>query len=68
MVCGNKGRRTVISDNEKPTFEGNKGTKNILGHRDNKKTSFVFRNRGTNNLTEEEQGKGFPLRLESLLL
>ena len=67
-VCRNRGHGTIISDDEKPTFKGYKGTEIILGHRDNKKTSFAFGNRGTNNFTEGEQEKGYVLRLEGLFL
>ena len=41
-----------------PNFEGNRGTKTILGNREHKKTNFRFLgNRGTSLFISGEQGK-----------
>ena len=45
-----------------PTFEGNRGTKTILGNREHKKTNFQFLgNRGTSQFISGEQGDRNPL-------
>ena len=44
-----------------PNFEGNRGTKTILGNREHKKTNFRFLgNRGTSQFILGEQGNRYP--------
>ena len=53
-VLGNRGSRAFISGEREqmPNFEGNSGTKTILGNREHKKTNFRFLgNRGTSQFT-----------------
>ena len=58
---------------QRPNFEGNRGTKTILGNREHKKTNFRFLgNWGTSQFISGEQGNRNPLggpqdRLYSLL-
>ena len=54
---GNRGNRAFISGEQRSNFEGNMGTKTILGNRDHKKTNFRFLgNRGTSQFISGEQG------------
>ena len=58
---------------QRPHFEGNRGTKTILGNRENKKTNFRFlESRGTSQFIPGEQGKmytlGRPLCWEATLI
>ena len=47
---------------QRPNFEGNRGTKTILGNRAHKKTNFRFLgNRGTSQFISGEQGNRYPL-------
>ena len=47
---------------QRPNFEGNRGTKTILGNREHKKTNFQFLgNRGTSQFISREQGNRYPL-------
>ena len=44
---GNKGKGAFISGEQMPNFEGNRGTKAILGDREHKKTNFsIFGEQG----------------------
>ena len=46
---------------QRPNFEGNRGTKTILGNREHKKTNFRFLgNRGTSQFISGEQGNRYP--------
>ena len=46
---------------QRPSFEGNRGTKTILGNREHKKTNFRFLgNRGTSQFISGEQGNRYP--------
>ena len=60
-VLGNRGKRVFISGEQRPNFEGNRGTKTILGNREHKKTNFRFLgNRGTSQFISGEQGNRYP--------
>ena len=51
-----------------PHFEGNRGTKTILGNREHKKTNFRFLgNRGTSQFISGEQGNRYPPGRASIL-
>ena len=46
---------------QRSNFEGNRGTKTILGNREHKKTNFRFLgNRETSQFISEEQGNRYP--------
>ena len=61
-VLENRGKRVFISGEQRPNFEGNRGTKTILGIREHKKTNFRFLgNRGTSQFISGEQGNRYPL-------
>ena len=61
-VMGNRGNRAFISGEQRSNFEGNRGTKTILGNREHKKTNFQFlENRGTSQFISGEQGNRYPL-------
>ena len=46
---------------QRPNFEGNRGTKTILGNREHKKAIFRFLgNRGTSEFLSGEQGNRYP--------
>ena len=63
-VLGNRGNRAFISGGsgeQRPNFEGNRGTKTILGNREHKKTIFRFLgNRGTSQFISGEHGSRYP--------
>ena len=60
-VLGNRGKRVFILGEQRPNFEGNRGTKTILGNREQKKTNFRFLgNRGTSEFISGEQGNMYP--------
>ena len=63
-VLGNRGNRAFISGEQRPNFEGNRGTKTILGNREHKKTIFFFwgggGNRGTSQFISGEQRNSNP--------
>ena len=45
-----------------PHFEGNNGTKVVLGNREHKKANFRYMgNRGSSHFISGEQGKRYPL-------
>ena len=68
-VLGNRGNRAFISGEQRPNFEGNRGTKTILGNREHKKTNFRFLgNRGTSQFISGEQGNRYPPGRASLIL
>ena len=59
---GEKGIYFRGTGEQRPNFEGNKGTKTILGNREHKKTNFPFLgNRGTSQFISGEQGNRYPL-------
>ena len=54
---------------QRPNFEGNRGTKSILGNREHKKTNFHFLgNRGTSQFISREQGNRYPPGRASLFV
>ena len=58
-VLGNSGKRGT--GEQMSNFEGNGGTKTILGNREHKKTNFRFLgNRGTSQFILGEQGNRYP--------
>ena len=60
-VLGNRGNMAFISGEQRPNFEGSKGTKTILGNREHSKTNFRFLgNRGTSQFISGEQGNRYP--------
>ena len=63
-VLGNRGKGVFISGeqgNKGQNFEGNMGTKTILGNREHKITNFgFFGNRGTSQFISGEQGNRYP--------
>ena len=62
-VLGNREKRAFISGEQRSNFEGNRGTKTILGNRDNIRKQ-IFRylgNRGTIQFISGEQGNRYPL-------
>ena len=53
---------------QRSNFEGNKGTKTILGNREHKKTNFwFFGNRETSQFISGEQGNRYPTPWEGLI-
>ena len=57
-------KRAFISgeQEQRPNFEGNRGTKTNLGNREHKKTNFRFLgNRETGQFISGEQGNRYPL-------
>ena len=62
-VLGNSGKRGIYfrgTWEQRPNFEGNRGTKTILGNREHKTTNFRFLgNKGTCQISEE-QGNKYP--------
>ena len=60
-VLGNKGIYFRETGEQRPNFEGNRGTKTILGNREHKKTNFRFLgNMGTSQFISGEQGNKYP--------
>ena len=58
---GEQGKRVFISGEQRPNFEGNRGTKTILGNREHKKTNFRFwGNRRSSQFISGEQGNRYP--------
>ena len=63
-VLGNRGKMVLFqgTGEQRSNFEGNRGTKTILGNREHKKTNFRFLgNRGTSQFISGEQGNRYPL-------
>ena len=61
-VFGNRRKGHLFQGKIMPNFEGNMGTKTILGNREDKKTNFRFLgNRGTSKFLSGEQGDRYPL-------
>ena len=62
---GEQGKRGIYfrgTGEQRSNFEGNRGTKTILGNREHKKTKFRFLgNRGTSQFISGEQGNRYPL-------
>ena len=62
-VLGNRGKGYLFQGKreQRSNFEGNRGTKTILGNREHKKTNFRFwGNRGTSQFSSREQGNRYP--------
>ena len=58
---GNKGIYFRGTGEQRPNFEGNRGTMTILGNREHKKANFPFLgNRGTSEFISGEQGNRYP--------
>ena len=58
---GNKGIYFRETGEQRPNFEGNRGTKTIFGNRKHKKTHFRFLgNMGTSQFISGEQGNKYP--------
>ena len=58
---GEKGIYFRGTGEQRPNFEGNRGTKTILGNREHKKTNFRFLgNRGTSQFISGDQGNRYP--------
>ena len=61
-VFGNMGNRAFISGEQRPNFEGNRGTKTIFGSGNIRKQIFDFLGTGEHaNLFQVNKGKGTPL-------
>ena len=62
---GEQGNKQIYlrgTGEQRPNFEGNRGTKTILGNREHKKTNFRFLgNRGTSQFISGEQEIRYPL-------
>ena len=60
--AGGKGINFRETGEQMPNFEANRGTKTILGNREDKKTNFrVLGNRETSQFITGEQGNRYPL-------
>ena len=62
-VLGNRGKGYLFrgTGEQRSNFEGNRGTKTILGNMKHKKTNFRFLgNRGTSQFISGEQGNRYP--------
>ena len=58
---GEKGIYFMETGEQRPNFEGNRGTRIILGNREHKKTKFQFwGNRGTSQFISGDQGNRYP--------
>ena len=61
---GTRGKKGIYfrgTGEQRQNFEGNRGTKTILGNREHKKTNFRFLgNRGTSQFISGEQGNWYP--------
>ena len=56
------GKKGIFSGEQRSNFEGNRGTKTILGNRAHKKINFrFFGNRGTSQFISGEQRNRYPL-------
>ena len=64
MGFGEQGKKGIYfrgTEEQRSNFEGNMGTKTILGNREHKKTNFRFLgNRGTSQFISGEQGNRYP--------
>ena len=60
---GKKGIYFRRTGEQRPNFDGNRGTKTILGNREHKKTAHFqfFGNMGTSQFISGEQGTRYPL-------
>ena len=64
MGLGEQGKQGIYfrgTGEQRPNFEGNRGTKTILGNREHKKITFQFwGNWGTSQFISGEQGNRYP--------
>ena len=60
-VWGNREKRAFILGEQRPNFEGNRGSKTILGNREHKKQIFVFLGTGTSQFISGEHRNRYPL-------
>ena len=66
---GKKGIYFRRTGEPRPNFEGNRGTKTILGNMEHKKTNFRFLgNRGTSQFISGEQGNRYPTGRASYII